>query len=180
MIPLRYREMLPPYWYEIDMADRHFSVFEKEMDDRLKTIDDLGNQFILRRSTWALWIWDWVYFRKTQSGSDDERREAIRRKRWGHRAFRLPVLRDIGNQHGKLLSVSEDFLAQEIQFEFSLSQPVNMAGLQVDFEYIRPIHIRRAVFSSLVPSQVIKINGIGYSHGVDFPICGFEMPLGGG
>lgn len=118
MIPLRYREMLPPYWYEIDMADRHFSVFEKEMDDRLKTIDDLGNQFILRRSTWALWIWDWVYFRKTQSGSDDERREAIRRKRWGHRAFRLPVLRDIGNQHGKLLSVSEDFWPRRYNLNF--------------------------------------------------------------
>ncbi|MEC0131545.1 MULTISPECIES: DUF2313 domain-containing protein [Paenibacillus] len=180
MIPLRYREMLPPYWYEIDMADRHFSVFEKEMDDRLQTIDDLSNQFILRRSTWALWIWEWMYFRKTQEGSDDERREAIRRKRWGDRPFKLPLLRELGNQHGKLKNVSEDFLAKEIHFEFSLVQPFNMAGLQADFEYVHPVHIRRAVFSSAVPTQVINIKGTGYSHGVDFPICGFEVPFGGG
>lgn len=179
MIPLRYREMLPPYWYEIDMADRHLSVMEKEMAEREQTIDDLSNQLLLRRSTWALWIWEWIYFRKTQTGTDDERREAIRRKRWGDRPFRLPVLRDIGNQHGRLLNISEDFLAKEIQFEFSLSQPVNMAGLQADFEYIRPVHIRRAVVSSSVPSQTINIKGTGYSHGVDFPICGFEVPMGG-
>ncbi|ASA21949.1 DUF2313 domain-containing protein [Paenibacillus donghaensis] len=180
MIPLRYREMLPPYWYEIDMADRHFSVMKQEMDSRLQTIDDLSNQFILQRSTWALWIWEWVYFRKTQEGSDDERREAIRRKRWGDRPFKLPLLRDLGNQHGKLLNVSEDFLAKEIHYEFSLTQPFNMAGLQADFEYVRPVHIRRAVFSSVVPTQTIIVKGIGYSHGVDFPICGFEIPFGGG
>jgi hypothetical protein len=79
-----------------------------------------------------------------------------------------------------LISVSEDFLAKEIHFEFSLVQPFNMAGLQADFEYVRPVHIRRAVFSSAVPTQVINIKGTGYSHGVDFPICGFEVPFGGG
>lgn len=180
MIPLRYREMLPPYWYEIDMADRHFSVMEQEMIAREKTIDDLSDQFILNRATWALWAWEWMYFRKTQTGTDDERREAIRRKRWGDRPFRLPILRDIGNQHGKLLNISEDFLAKEVHFEFSLSHPLNMVGFQSDFEYVRPVHIRRAVFSAAFPVQVINIKGTGYSHSVDFPICGFEVPMGSG
>lgn len=180
MIPLRYRKVLPPYWYEIDMADRYFSVMEEEMTAREKTIDNLSSQFILNRASWALWVWEWMYFRKTQTGSDDERREAIRRKRWGDRPFRLPLLRDLANQHGKLLNITEDFLAKEVHFEFSLTQPLNMAGFQADFEYVRPVHIRRAVFSAAVPTQTINIKGTGYSHEVDFPICGFEVPFGRG
>ncbi|MRN56850.1 putative phage tail protein [Paenibacillus monticola] len=180
MIPLRYRQMLPPYWYEIDMADRHFSVMEKEMSEREQTIEDLGNQFILQRTTWALSVWEWIYFRQNQTGTAEQRREAIRRKKWANRSFMLPLLRLTANKHGLLLGITEDFLNKEIHFEFSVNQPVNMVALESDFEYIRPVHIRKAVFSSKIPEQIINVQGFGYSHRVDFPICGFEVPFGGG
>ncbi|WP_052520697.1 DUF2313 domain-containing protein [Aneurinibacillus migulanus] len=83
MIPLRYREVLPPYWYEIDMAERHFSVMEEAMNGREKITNELRDQFILQRATYALEVWEWIYFRKVQTGSFEERREAIRKKTMG-------------------------------------------------------------------------------------------------
>ncbi|ERI10217.1 DUF2313 domain-containing protein [Aneurinibacillus aneurinilyticus] len=146
MIPLRYREVLPPYWYEIDMAERHFSVMEEAMNGREKITNELRDQFILQRATYALDMWEWIYFRKVQSGSFAERREAIRKKRWAKRPFKLPVLRLIGSQCGKLLNVREDFLAKEIYFEYDIAdETVDLMRLHRDFEYIRPVHVKPSV-----------------------------------
>jgi hypothetical protein len=177
MIPLRYREVLPPYMYEIDMAEQHFSVMEEVMDDREKKINELRDQFILQRATYALEVWEWIYFRKAQSGTFTERREAIRKKKWAKRPFKLPTLRLIGAQYGKLLAVKEDFLAKEIHFEYAANEAINLAQLHQDFEYIRPVHINRAVAIAQTTERPIVVKGTGYSHAVDFPICGFELPM---
>lgn len=174
MIPLRYRKVLPPYWYEIDMAERHFSVMEKEMNDREKITNELRDQFILQRATYALEVWEWIYFRKVQSGSFAERREVIRKKRWARRPFKLPVLRLIGSQCGKLLDVREDFLSKEVYFEYVANEGIDLKRLYEDFEYIRPVHINRAVPVARVETKPILVKGTGYSHVVDFPICGLE------
>ncbi|MBN6186302.1 hypothetical protein JQN58_04795 [Aneurinibacillus sp. BA2021] len=174
MIPLRYREVLPPYWYEVDIAERHFAVMEAEMDERQKKMDELRDQFILQRATYALEIWEWIYFRKVQSGSLSERREAIRKKRWAKRPFKLPVLRLIGSQYGNLLDVREDFLAKEIYFEYAASESIDLKRLYEDFEYIRPVHIKRAVPIARA-EKTLLIKGESYNHSVDFPICGLEM-----
>ncbi|ADO57414.1 putative phage tail protein [Paenibacillus polymyxa] len=145
MIPLRYREMLPPHMYEIDMAERHFGVMELVVDDREKSIDDLGNQFVLKTATWSLPIWEWMYFRQEQIGTLEQRRDAIRRKRWAKRPFTLPTLRLIGNKYGNLLDVQEDFLAKQIRFVYSVESDLDIKSLMEDFEYIRPVHINKAL-----------------------------------
>lgn len=178
MIPLKYRQALPPYWYEIDMADRHFSVMEEEMDGREKTIDDLGNQFLLQHATWTLLVWEWIYFQAMQSGTDAQRREAIRKKKLASKPFKLPVLRAIGEQHGKLIRVEEDFLSKEILFSFSTEKPVDLKKFYQDFEYIRPVHILRATTSIQTEIETIVVSGQARYHTVDFPICGLEMPMG--
>lgn len=178
MIPLKYRKSLPPYWYEIDMADRHFSVLEEEMDGREKTIDDLGNQFMLQRATWALSVWEWIYFQAEQAGTETERREAIRKKRLASKPFKLPVLRALGSQYGKLLRVSEDFLGKEILFSFSAEKPVDLKKFYQDFEYVRPVHVRRANTTIQTDFETIVVSGKASYHPVDFPICGFEIPMG--
>ncbi|MMZ46244.1 hypothetical protein D1872_78550 [compost metagenome] len=144
MIPLRYREMLPPHMYEIDMAERHFDVMELEVNDREKSIDDLGNQFVLKTATWALPIWEWIYFHQEQIGNLEQRRDAIRRKRWAKRPFTLPVLRLIGGKYGNLLDIQEDFLKKTILFVYGIDTQLNVKGLMEDFEYIRPVHINKA------------------------------------
>ncbi|KAF6561994.1 DUF2313 domain-containing protein [Paenibacillus sp. EKM202P] len=145
MIPLRYREMLPPHMYEIDMAERHFGVMELVVDEREKSIDDLGNQFILQRATWSLPIWEWIYFRQEQIWTLEQRRDAIRRKRWAKRPFTLPTLRLIGNKYGKLLDIQEDFLTKQIRFVYSVDSALDIKSLMEDFEYIRPVHINKAL-----------------------------------
>lgn len=177
MIPLRYREMLPPYMYEIDMVERYFMVMEQEIDEREKKIDDIGDQFILQRATWALSAWEWIYFRQESEETLEQRRESIRRKRWAKGPFTLPVLRLIGNKYGKLLNVIEDFQEKEIRFEFAAGEKIELAALEADFEYIRPVHILRAVPIAKTPEQSITIRGVGYGHQIDFPICGLETPI---
>lgn len=145
MIPLRYREMLPPYMYELDMAERHFSVMEKEIDDRDGLIDDLTNQFLLQRATWALPLWEWMYLHQEQIGSMLQRRELIRRKKLSKLPFRLPVLRMIGSKYGKLIDVQEDFASKTIRFIYATDAAFDAGALLADFEYIRPVHVNRAV-----------------------------------
>ncbi|PRA04820.1 MULTISPECIES: DUF2313 domain-containing protein [unclassified Paenibacillus] len=177
MIPVRYREVLAPYWYENEVAGWHFGVMEEEMDLRAEKMSELVNQFLLQWSTWGLDLWEWIYFRTEQVGPLANRREAIRRKRLAKKPFKLPILRQLGAQYGKLLQVKEEFLAKEIHFEYEGSSPINMAGLFTDFEYIRPVHINRAVPVAKTTTPAITMTGKGYSHSVDFPICGLEMPL---
>ncbi|WP_052675910.1 putative phage tail protein [Paenibacillus sp. IHBB 10380] len=176
MIPLRYREMLPPYMYEIDMVERHFMVMEQEIDEREKKIDDIGDQFILQRATWALSAWEWIYFRQESEETLEQRREGIRRKRWAKRPFKLSALRLLGAQHGKLLNVIEAFEEKEIHFEFAANSPIDVAGLFADFEYIRPVHINRSVPVAKTTTPAIVLSGQAYQYSIDFPICGFEMP----
>ncbi|PYE49865.1 DUF2313 domain-containing protein [Paenibacillus barcinonensis] len=176
MIPVRYREVLPPYWYENEVAGWHFGVMEEEIDLRESKMEELVNQFLLQRATWGLDLWEWIYFRAEQVGSMANRREAIRRKKLAKKPFKLPILRQIGSQYGKLLQVTEEFLAKEIHFEYDSSSPINVAGLFTDFEYIRPVHINRAVPVVKTSTPAITMGGKGYSFSLDFPICGLEMP----
>ncbi|WP_338542828.1 hypothetical protein [Paenibacillus tundrae] len=177
MIPVRYREVLPPYWYENEVAVWHFGVMEEEIDLREQKMNDLVNQFLLQRATWGLGIKEWIYFRAEQVGTLANRREAIRRKRLAKKPFKLPILRQIGLQYGKLLQVREEFQAKEIHFEYDSKAPINLAGLFGDFEYIRPVHINRAVPVIKTTTPAITLSGNVYCHAVDFPICGLEMPL---
>lgn len=177
MIPIRYREVLPPYWYENEVAGWHFGVMEEEIDLRGKKMNELVDQFLLQRATWGLGLWEWIYFRTDQIGTITQRREAIRRKRLAKKPFKLPILRQLGSQYGKLLQVKEEFLAKEIHFEYDSSSPINVAGLFDDFEYIRPVHINRAVPVAKTSTPAITFGGKGYYHALDFPICGLEMPL---
>ncbi|MEK3920637.1 hypothetical protein [Paenibacillus sp. FSL K6-2393] len=177
MIPVRYREVLAPYWYENEVAGWHFGVMEEEIDLRSEKMSELVNQFLLQRSTWGLNLWEWIYFRTEQVGSLANRRESIRRKRLAKKPFKLPILRQIGSQYGKLLKVTEEFLTKEIHFEYDSSSSINMEGLFTDFEYIRPVHINRAVPVIKTTTTGITLDGNVYHHAVDFPICGLEMPL---
>ncbi|WP_366294463.1 putative phage tail protein [Paenibacillus sp. AN1007] len=176
MIPIRYREVLPPYWYENEVAGWHFGVMEEEIDLREKKMDELVDQFLLQRATWGLGLWEWIYFRTEQVGSLANRREAIRRKRLAKKPFKLPILRQIGSQYGKLLQVTEEFLAKEIHFEYDSSSPINVEGLFTDFEYIRPVHINRAMPVTKTSTPAITLGGKGCAFSLDFPICGLEMP----
>lgn len=178
MIPLRYREVLPPYWYEIDMAERHFSVMEEAMNGREKITNELRDQFILQRATYALEVWEWIYFRKVQTGSFEERREAIRKKRWAKQPFKLPVLRLMGSQSGKLLDVTEDFLKKEVLFEYAADEAINLIHLYRDFEYIRPVHVNRAVAVAKTMTTPIIVQGDTRNFDVTYRRCGETITEG--
>ncbi|MDO7908419.1 hypothetical protein Q5741_18625 [Paenibacillus sp. JX-17] len=176
MIPQRYREVLPPHWYENEIAEWHFGIMEEAVDTHEAKLEELQGQFLLQRATWGISVWEWMYFHQVQSGTLEQRREAIRRKRLAKRPFTLPALRQMGAQYGKLQVVVEKFEDKEIHFEYAANAPINVNGLQTDFEYVRPVHIKQAVTVAKPITEQIAVKGSAYQHTVDYPICGLEMP----
>lgn len=172
MIPERYREVLPPYWYENEMAEHHFHLMEDVMDDHEQKIYMLRDQFILSRATFAMDIWDWIFFRKTKVGSLEERKEAIRKRMWAKLPFRIPVLRIMGELSGNLITVTEDFLAKEILFEYDSGSFVDVPRLYRDFEYKRPVHINRAMAVVKSPDNPIIVKNTVRNFDVKYKRCG--------
>lgn len=62
MIPLKYREILPPYWYENHVAMFHFEGAGNETDYQKAVIQELGKQFALPYATYSLDVWEWIFF----------------------------------------------------------------------------------------------------------------------
>lgn len=180
MIPLRYREVLPPYWYEDPHAEQHFALMEKEIDERADQILGAADQYVLQRATLSLPVWEWMYFRKAQQGTYEQRREAIRQKRLAKRPFTLPTLRLFASKYGRLKEIQERYAEGEIDFIFEAGQAVDLDGLYQDFEYISPVHINGYMPVLRNTPEVIVIKPTAYYHAVDFPICGLEMPLDAG
>lgn len=147
MIPLRYREKLPPYWYENKVAKTHFGATGGEIDFQSDEIHKWSAQFLLPYATWGLDYWDWIYFGEIRTGTYEERRAAIRRKNLSKARFTLRVLRELGKDAGNLFSVEEDFIKKEVWFRFYNSQQVLINQLRDDFEHLRPVHVNRAIFS---------------------------------
>ncbi|MEW4368638.1 putative phage tail protein [Paenibacillus kandeliae] len=175
MIPLRYREVLPPYWYEDSHAEQHFALMEKEIDERADQILGAADQYVLQRATLSLPVWEWMYFHKAQQGTYEQRREAIQQKRLAKRPFTIPTLRLLAGKYGHLVSIQERFLDKQIDFVFAAGERVDLDGLYKDFEYIRPVHINKHTPILSNPAEVVSIGIQAYYHDVDFPICGLEM-----
>lgn len=144
MIPLKYRELLPPYWYENEVAETHFLAAGQENTFQKEKIQDVGRQFLLPQATYSLDIWDWIYFGETQVGSFEERRLNIIRKRLSSLPFTLETLRSIGKEAGDLTGIEEDFLRKEITFHFKNTRTVHVTQLLEDIEAIRPVHVKKA------------------------------------
>lgn len=62
MIPFKYRSKLPPYWYENTVAELHFEGAGGEADYQEEKMKEIGNQFLLPYATYALDVWEWIYF----------------------------------------------------------------------------------------------------------------------
>ncbi|MGN7469638.1 putative phage tail protein [Brevibacillus sp. SAFN-007a] len=172
MIPERYRQMMPPYWYENEVAEYHFEGTASAVDAFHAQREDLQQQLTPWSATWGLDIWDWIYFGKKQLLSVEERRKNILRKHWARLPFTLPVLRAMGQAVGKLEKVTEDFANKEVVFEFSDSQPVNLLDLSKDFERIRPIHVNcsKAVVNSRGEDILVSVAARFFE--VDYILCG--------
>lgn len=176
MIPERYRRMLPPQWYENDVAEYHFGGSEAVIDAFNLQREDILQQFSPWSATWGLDIWDRIYFGNKQLQSIEERRKNIKRKHWARLPFTLPVLKAMGQAAGKLEKVTEDFLNKEIVFEFSVEKPVNVVGLSKDFEGIRPVHVNSS--RALVNSRgetILFLSATRFSN-VEYQICGTFYP----
>ncbi|NTU22323.1 hypothetical protein HPY28_18530 [Brevibacillus sp. HB1.2] len=147
MIPIRYREKLPIYWYENKEAETHFEAMGGEIDYLCEEIHEWSAQFLLPYATWGLDTWDWIYFGDIRTGTYEERRAAIRMKNLSKARFTLRVLRELGKEAGNLSSIDEDFLKKEVLFRFYNTKQVFINQLREDFEQLRPVHVNRAVFS---------------------------------
>ncbi|MED1915659.1 DUF2313 domain-containing protein [Bacillus thuringiensis] len=171
MIPLQYRQKLPPYWYENHVAEIHFEASGEEMDYQKEKSEDLTKQFLLPYATWGLDVWDWMYFGDKQSGSYEERRANIRSKVLAKSRFTLRTLEKLGQNAGKLENVTEDFAKKAIRYRFNASQPIQLGHLTQAFQKIRPIHVKQILYEVGNYTEPVTIGVRSAWSMIEYPVC---------
>lgn len=148
MIPERYREMLPPYWYENRVAEYYFEGVAVPVDDYAARRGELGLQFFPLLATYALDVWDWIYFGQKQPLGTEERRKNIQRKHWARLGFTPSVLRAIGLSASTLKNVQmvEDFLGKVIHYVYPIEDLFDTKHVVQSVERIRPVHCNGVSF----------------------------------
>ncbi|GED53735.1 DUF2313 domain-containing protein [Brevibacillus borstelensis] len=172
MIPEQYRRVLPPQWYENKAAEYHFEGAKAAIDAFNAQRLDIIKQFSPWSATWGLDAWDWIYFGKKQPLSIEERRKNIRAQHWARLPFTMPVLQSLGRTVGNLLSVTEDFAAKEIIFEFQQGGPIDLLTLHNMFERMRPVHVNRERIVIQQKGSLVLASGPVHIYYDDPLMCG--------
>ncbi|NQF16241.1 DUF2313 domain-containing protein [Brevibacillus sp. HB1.3] len=172
MIPERYRRMLPPQWYESEVAEYHFEGAGAAVDSFHAQREDLLQQFSPWSATWGLDVWDWVYFGKKQLLSIEERRKNIQQKHWSYLGFTPSVLRAIGLSSSafKLVQMVEDFDKKAIRYVYPIEDRFDTRNAVQAVESIRPVHCNGVGFEPVAAEKIdlkdILVVGIKEYHKV--------------
>ncbi|WP_232695471.1 putative phage tail protein [Brevibacillus daliensis] len=76
MIPERYREQVPPYWYENKAALYHYESGGGETEFQRAKKMDLDRQMSITTATWGLVFWEYMFQVKAKLGDSYETRRA--------------------------------------------------------------------------------------------------------
>lgn len=156
MIPERYRRMLPPQWYENEVAEYHFEGAGAAVDGFDAQREDLLQQFSPWSATWGLDVWDWVYFGKKQPFSVEERRKNIQQQHWSYLGFTPSVLRAIGLSSSvfKQVQMVEDYAKKVIRYVYPIEDQFDTKNAVHAVERIRSIHCNGVAFEAIVSEKI--------------------------
>lgn len=172
MIPERYRSLLPPQWYENEVAEYHFEGTTAAIDAHEEKRLDIEQQFFPLTATWGLDIWDWIYFGKKNSSTHGERRNKIQQKHWSYMGFTPRVLRAIGlsSSVSKQVQMIEDFNKKVIRYVYPIGDQFDTKNAVQSVEKIRPVHCNGVAFEPVSPEAIelrdIMVIGIKEYHRV--------------
>lgn len=160
MIPHRYKEVLPPYWYENQVAKYHFTGASEPIERFAQKREELVSQFIPVYATWGLDYWDWLYFGKKQTASLTNRRKDIQRQHWAYLGFTPSVLRAIGLSASdtKKVEMVEDFSQKVIRYVYLCDEGFDSEHAALAVEKIRPVHCNGVVLEP-VNGAVLTFSG---------------------
>ena len=156
MIPERYRQMLPPQWYENKVAEYHFEGAATAVDAFAAEREDVLRQFHPWTATWGLDVWDWIYFGQKQLLGVEERRKNIRQKHWAYLGFTPSVLRAIGYSSSafKRVRMIEDFEKKVIRYVYPVEDRFDTKNAVQAVEKIRPVHCNGIAFEPVSLERV--------------------------
>ncbi|UED68483.1 hypothetical protein [Brevibacillus sp. HD3.3A] len=172
MIPERYRQMLPPQWYENKVAEYHFEGAATAVDAFAAEREDVLRQFHPWSATWGLDVWDWIYFGQKQLLGVEERRKNIRQKHWAYLGFTPSVLRAIGYSSSafKQVRMVEDFEKKVIRYVYPIEDRFDTKNAVQAVEKIRPVHCNGVAFEPVSLERVelrdVLVVGIKEYHKV--------------
>ncbi|MET3288375.1 UNVERIFIED_CONTAM: hypothetical protein ABID98_000945 [Brevibacillus sp. OAP136] len=172
MIPLRYRERMPPYWYENRVAAYFFEAAGGESQGQKEKILELGKQWLLPYATYSFGVWDWLFFGDNQVGTIEQRRLNIKKKLLAKAQFTKTTLMMMAQEAGKLLGIEEDYRNKEILFTFTTSEPIQLSSFLESFEKIRPVHVKRAGTVAGTSVEPIQVQTTFRTSQVDYLSCG--------
>lgn len=162
MIPERYRQVMPPYWYENIVAEYHFEGAGSEIDTFERQREDVLQQFNSWSATWGLDLWDWIYFGWKQSLPIEDRRKNIQRQHWAKLGFTPSVLRAIGYSASTLKNVQmvEDFPMKVIHYVYPIEDRFDTKHAVQSVEKIRPVHCNGVSFEPVSRESVDFVDNI--------------------
>lgn len=157
MIPDRYRRMLPPQWYENEVAEYHFEGAGTVVDAFNLQREDILQQFSPWSATWGLDVWDWIYFGRKQLLSVEERRKNIQQKHWSYLGFTPSVLRAIGwsSSSFKHVQMVEDYGKKVIRYVYPIEDRFDTKNAVQAVERIRPVHSNGVAFEPVVSEKIV-------------------------
>ncbi|MBG9798252.1 DUF2313 domain-containing protein [Brevibacillus laterosporus] len=94
MIPEKYRAILPPYWYENQVAVHHFEAGEAERAYQQARKLDLERQTMITTATWGLPYWEYMFQVTPKQGDSYETRRARVMAKYRERLPFTPALAD--------------------------------------------------------------------------------------
>lgn len=182
IVPLKYRERIPQFYYEDKLFAALFDAVDPEITLHEERGKDIALQFHLQKVTWGLPVWEKIHNIKPATSDPVERRRAIEEKENAKLPFKPEVLRSVANSASKLKTaeIEEDFARQIIRFIFQLEDTVDIVWLRKMYEKMRSIHAlgMEAVVTrtDTIPLQV-EVSSRYHDH--EYLFCGDFYPEDG-
>lgn len=142
MIPLKYRERIPPMHYEDIHAALRFQALDAELALHQSRVEDMRDQFFIHKATWGLVVWEKMFGLPIGVGTYEERRLKVYEKYYAKLPFTPAVLRSLANHVSTLKNadMEEVFDQKIIRFIFQLEDVVDVSHLYNTFMNMRRVH----------------------------------------
>lgn len=163
---------MPPYYRDSPQANAIIGGQASEIARRQAEMDDLVEQMIVSKATWALPIYEEIFaIKNNPSRTLQERRELILAKMRGASPTTLAVLKSVVNAFvaNQNADVTLDNPHYTIYAEIPAEGAVNVGNMQNAVNEIKPAHLAFEARANISDGLILR--GKEYGFDVPLPIC---------
>ncbi|MGG0752811.1 putative phage tail protein [Brevibacillus laterosporus] len=165
MIPEKYRIVLPPYWYENQVAVHHFEAGEAERAYQQTRKLDLERQTMITTVTWGLPYWEYMFQVTPKQGDSYETRRARVMAKYRERLPFTPALAS---------SITKLFIKEQAAYQVLIEENPDTGYFYISVplwsiydvaSWVYDIHKRKRVPHVFMPQLAVS-DGIVFSESI--------------